>query len=163
MTVAQALAIANFLNICRAYSWVTEDTSHTNRGEAVTEFLKITGLSAGQPWCAAYVAACGWWAMYKAWPLPLTASTIELLAFAEAHGIVVPAPQTGDIVVYVHPETGTAHHTNVVLDMLPANHILTIGGNETPLSGSDDGYRVLTKAYPIDPTTQRYIRWCNRL
>ena len=163
MTTEEAIAIANFLNICRSYAWVTEDAAHTNHGEAVTEFLHVTGLSTGQPWCAAYVAACGHWAMYGAWPLPLTASTVGLLQFATQCKIVYDAPQVGDVVIYVHPDTGLAHHANVVLDLLPDNRINTIGGNETPVSGSDDGYRVVVKSYPIDPTTQRYVRWCSLL
>lgn len=162
MTNEQASAIALVIQVAKAYKWVKEDPRHTNRGEAVTEFLKLTGLDAGQPWCMAYLSACGHWALEGTWPLPMTASTDQLLAFARAHHLLYDTPEPGDIGLLLHSPTD-AHHAVLVVDLdVDPKVYHTIEGN-TNDNGSDDGYEVLEKDRTITPGKQVFVRWCELL
>jgi hypothetical protein len=159
------LTVRDVLLVARSLTWVREDPKHTNHGEAVVHFLKGVGLDGGYAWCAAFVHHVGDAALGSQWPLPATASCSQLGEFAKVKGILMDAPQAGDVFLLWEAvkENGTiVHrfaHTGFVVSVNPDGSINTIEGN-TNDDGSRDGWGVFKRTRHVKPD-DKFVRWVN--
>lgn len=146
-----------------------------NRGQIVERFLGSTGLVGAYPWCCAYLYYVGFWSQYDAiakkssWPLPATASCLNLLKAAQEKNALIKIPERGDVfLMYVASERRIAH-TGVILSVKPlpngAFECLAVDGN-TNTSGTRDsktGDGVLIKLRTFNPNngakSDFFIRW----
>ena len=141
-----------------------------NRGRFVEHIQDYAGGegAGGQPWCAYWVYFCGHHALGAKWPLPRTGSVDVLLAYATAHGAIVPAPVRGCLFVTISPKNPTdGTHVGFVRDV-PAdvNGWRTLEGNSND-TGSSEGIGVFsitrgqkpTAAGVTDKRIYQFIDW----
>lgn len=149
------------LNLAWWLRWVTE-TQGANRGEAVDAIIRVTGLDPLKPppglksipWCACFVAACGYAVLRERWPLKKVAGCVSLFEDAEAKKLVRFAPERGRIFLL---HNGTRFHHTGFCKAPAAGLWTTIEGN-TNVAGSPEGTGVFerTRAFP---TSTRFIDW----
>lgn len=102
-----------FLDIAKSQIGVVEEGGN-NRGPQIREYLAVTNLSEGNPWCAAFVAWCMKQAGIKDWPM--TADTWALKDWAKRNNLLFNTgpPETGDVFLLLDSE-GQPKHTGFVL------------------------------------------------
>ena len=128
---------------------ITEATGH-NDGQEVERFLAHVGLSAGAPWCAAFVSYCFYRAGYRTpprsgWsPAFFPASRI---VYNNSYSIDSYAPQVGDVFSIYYSSKKRIAHVGFV-DARHKNYLITIEGN-TNNTGSREGIGVFRKYRPI--------------
>lgn len=145
------------LRVAAATEGATESPPNSNAGPYVERLLRVTGLGAGQPWCAAYVADVGVSALREKWPLPKTAACRALGLFAAEKGILRETPEVGDVFLLHYPSLGRFAHTGFVTKVLSPTRIETIEGN-TNDGGSRDGWGVFRRTRAVKPA-DRFVRW----
>jgi hypothetical protein len=134
----------------------SEVPADSNAGPFVERCLRITGLGAGHPWCAAFVAMCGLETFGPLWPLPKTASCAALGTFAQEKGVLEVAPAVGDVFLLHFPKLGRFAHTGFVVGV-DAGQILTIEGN-TNAGGGREGWLVARRTRKPG-AEDRFVRW----
>jgi hypothetical protein len=149
------------LNLAWWLRWVTE-TQGPNRGEAVDAMIRVTGLNPASPppglktipWCACFVAACGYAVLRDQWPLKKVAGCVSLFEDAEAKKLVRISPERGRIFLL---HNGTRFHHTGFCKAPAAGLWSTIEGN-TNGAGSPEGTGVFerTRAFPA---STRFIDW----
>lgn len=153
-----ALAVERFVGTAKGFRLMGEEGKHQNTGYIINWFLKRTQLDPGYPWCAAYVAHCGYEALFveeaaskrSLWPLPLTASCQQLGDWVRKnHPVAIVASDKGargNIFLAFYPELdgGRFGHTGIILQRNADGSYLTIEGN-TNTDGSRDGWQVCYK------------------
>jgi hypothetical protein len=117
-----------------------------NRGLRVEAIQHWSGGEPGEPWCDDFAVGMILDICFQgASPFPrqrdIDGSTVAALAYARAHGWVVPLEQAipGDLVFSINPTTGLPHHV-AILETL--NPFQTIAGNTSEDGTSDNGDRV---------------------
>jgi len=152
------------LNLAWWLRWVTE--SHgPNRGEAVDAIIRVTGLNPASPpagltsvpWCACFVAACGYAVLKDAWPLKKVAGCVSLYDDAIAKYLIRLEPARGRVFLL---HNGTRfNHTGFC--QAPAGGgggaWTTIEGN-TNAGGSPEGTGVFVRTR-VFPSSTRFIEW----
>jgi len=152
------------LNLAWWLRWVTE-THGPNRGEAVDAIIRVTGLNpqspppglSSIPWCACFVAACGYAVLRDLWPLKKVAGCVSLFDDANTKKLVRLTPERGRIFL-LHNGTRFNH---CGFCKAPASGLsgswTTIEGN-TNAGGSPEGTGVFerTRVFPI---SSRFIEW----
>lgn len=108
-----------------------------NRGPAVREFLKATGLGEGYAWCCAFAVWC--FLQAGATTIAHTAGVWVMWDWARRNGYLVSRPFRGDIVLYDFYGHGIQDHAGIVAKVLSIRlvgrwYIKTIEGN----TSSDD-------------------------
>ena len=159
--IAAALALTN----------VTEQGGN-NHGQMVERFLHEVGLSAGAPWCAAFVHHVGYWSQFdpaqqrSAWPLPATGSCQVLGDTAAQQQALVHRPVRGDVFLWYMAPLDRFAHTGIVLDMRETGSTFlctTIEGN-TNDDGSRDGWKSCLKHRFFGKADgHAFIRWTTAL
>ena len=152
------------LNVAWSFRWVRE-THGANRGEAVDEMIRLTALdpSGRYPWCAAFVAYCGYAALRDLWPLPKLAGCASLGDAALARHMLEPAPARGAIFLIFGTASDGAKrfkHTGYIRRELgaPGSGVWeTIEGN-TNDGGSPEGTGVFVRSRTFGPD-DRFIWW----
>jgi hypothetical protein len=150
--VAAALAVA------KTQAGVTEQ-GH-NGGPQVTAYLRATGLPAGNPWCAAFVAWCIGQAEKQTGvkcPLPKSASCDVLLTYGRKRGLLKTTPQPGDIFLKLDSPTD-AVHTGFVTGVAAAGSFTTMEGN-TNAAGGREGVMVRAHTRVVTPGDYTFLRW----
>ena len=147
------------LNVAYALRWVRE-THGSNRGEVVDEMIRLTGIdpTTASPWCAAFVAFCGYAAMRKQWPLKKVAGCASLFDDATAKGLVFDKPAHGAIFLLWSETKKRFHHTGFCDAEQPAGHWSTIEGN-TNDDGSVDGIGVFERSRVCGPKDRFIYPW----
>ena len=142
------------LAAARALLPVREEPRNSNAGQMVEAMLAGVGNKAGDPWCAAYVSHCGYAALGKAWPLPMTASCAVLGDHAFNHGWLKETPP-GDVFLCWSDAHGRFAHTGFVTEngTIEGN---TVGTGES--GNQREGYGVFLRKRNWKPK-DRFIRW----
>lgn len=146
------------LNLANWLRWVTE-THGSNRGEAVDAIVRVTGLDPAirAPWCAAFVAACGYAVLRDLWPLRKVAGCATLAEDASAKGLLTTTPAVGSIFLLWSDQKGRYHHTGFCVAPEVAGSWVTCEGN-TNDTGSPDGTGVFRRSRKFGPK-DRFIHW----
>lgn len=149
------------VNVARSFRWVRE-TNGSNRGEVVDEMVRRTGLDPAtrSPWCACFVAYCGYAAMRDRWPLKKVAGCVSLADDAIAKGLLREAPTPGAVfLIYGKAFDGATRfkHTGFVVGMNANGGWDTIEGN-TNEAGHPDGVGVFERVRQFGPS-DRFIHW----
>jgi hypothetical protein len=153
------MSTKQLLDVAKQEIGVSEQPKGSNRGGKVEEYLDVTGLGGGYPWCAAFVAWCGVKAFGKEWPLPHTADCDGLLAFARKHGILHDKPQAGDVFLCLASKNDATHTGIVVAPNGDGTTVSTIEGNSNS-DGSREGFEVATQSHrKIDPSGDRIVKF----
>ena len=139
-----------------------------NHGQMVERFLHEVGLSAGAPWCAAFVHHVGYWSQFdpaqqrSAWPLPATGSCQVLGDTATAHRALGSRPVRGDVFLWYMPSLDRFAHTGIVLDVRETSSAFlctTIEGN-TNDDGGREGWKSCLKQRLFRKTDgHAFIHW----
>ncbi|HUU96649.1 MAG TPA: hypothetical protein VM487_12990 [Phycisphaerae bacterium] len=155
MTVDARDAVLNLANWLR---WVTE-TNGSNRGEAVDAIIRVTGLDPANrlPWCAAFVAACGYAVLREKWPLKKVAGCVSLYEDAFTKGLVRNTTEKGSIFLLWSPTLNRYHHTGFVVGPWTGTLWTTIEGN-TNIDGSPEGTGVFQRTRSFNGES-RFIQW----
>lgn len=148
------------LNVAWSLRWVTESRG-SNRGEAVDQMIRVTGLAPPQPWCASFVAYVGYAVLRQRWPLAKVAGCMSLYDDARGKGMVGTVPVKGAIFLLWSPAKGRFAHTGFVVDQAATGRYDTIEGN-TNVDGSPDGTGVFERQRVFSPR-DRFIYWWNDL
>jgi hypothetical protein len=146
------------LNVAKSQVGVTEVGE--NGGAKVTAYLRATGLPAGNPWCAAFVAWCIGQAEAQTGvkcPLPKSASCDVLLAWGRKRGLLKTTPQPGDIFLKLDSPTD-AVHTGFVTGVPAAGSFTTMEGN-TNAAGGREGVMVRAHTRVVTPGGYVFLRW----
>jgi hypothetical protein len=159
------VATTLLIQVAVSYANMTEqrDRGGDNHGQVVEYFLKGCSLGPGYPWCAAFVAHCGRYAfadpatLQTKWPLPRTASCVELGKFAKAKNVLTASPQRGDLFLVYYPAKSRFAHTGIVIQVNGDGSCLTIEGN-TSGGGSREGWGVFVRTRHFTPR-DRFVRW----
>jgi hypothetical protein len=151
------------LNLAWWLRWVTE-TQGPNRGEAVDAIIRVTGLNPQSPppglisipWCACFVAACGYAVLRDLWPLKKVAGCVSLFDDANAKKLIRLGPDRGRIFL-LHNGTRFNHTGFCKAPGVVSGTWTTIEGN-TNAGGSPEGTGVFerTRAFPL---SARFIEW----
>jgi hypothetical protein len=145
------------LNLAWWLRWVTE--SHgPNRGEAVDAIIRVTGLDpiTAPPWCACFVAACGYAVLKDQWPLKKVAGCVSLFDDAKAKGMIRVAPEVGAIFLLWSATLKRFHHTGFCLAD-DGTTWSTVEGN-TNAGGSPEGTGVFAR-HRLFGKDDRFIWW----
>lgn len=147
------------LNVAYSLRWVRE-TQGSNRGEVVDEMIRLTGLdpATAPPWCAAFVAFCGYAAMRKQWPLKKVAGCASLFDDATAKGLVNTKPAHGAIFLLWSDKKKRFHHTGFCDAEIVPGQWSTIEGN-TNDDGSVDGVGVFERKRTWGPNDRFIYPW----
>jgi hypothetical protein len=159
------LAIEQVLAAARALEGVAEEPKNSNAGQMVERFLRLVGLSKGNPWCAAFVSFVGHHGLYdpqtkkSAWPLPLTGGCTVLGEYALKHKVLDTTPERGDVFLLWHTVDGVQRfaHTGFVVAVLEDGSCLTLEGN-TNSDGSREGWLSTYKTRHFG-ANDRFVRW----
>jgi hypothetical protein len=145
---------------------VKEVPPASNRGPRVEEYLKSVRLSAGNPWCAAFVYWCFEEAsarLNRVNPLPRTGSCMS--HWNNTRGEKISARQALDNPDLINPGDvfiislkGGKGHTGIVYDMC-GGEIVTIEGNSNAFH-SAEGEGVVQLQRKISSITAGFIRYC---
>lgn len=134
--------------IARGELGVREVTGN-NDGERVEEYLAITGLKKGQPWCSAFLS----WVFNKAgYQEPRTAWSPALFV----NKVITRAIKPGNVLGIWFPDKGRIAHAGLV-EQRQGDWIISIEGN-TNVLGSREGDGVYRKRRHIK-TIYRYADW----
>ncbi len=116
---------------------IVRETEGPNQGYFVDYFLRFTGNTEGESWCASFVSKVNDIATKGRMTVTRTASTIVMLADLRVKGRIVTNPQVDDLYFFVHDD-GTAHHVGIVTGLAP---LTGIAGNTSAdgLSSNGDG------------------------
>lgn len=119
---------------------VVEKSGH-NDGERILEYLSVTGLPEGYPWCAAFVAWCHLQVKIKA---PTSAYSPDWfksnVIWKQGKGTT---PQKGDVFGIYFDSLGRVAHVGFVRKW-DKGMLLTVEGNSNP-EGGRDGYGVFQR------------------
>jgi hypothetical protein len=139
-----------------------------NHGQMVELFLRGVGLSAGAPWCAAFVHHIGYWSQFdaglshSAWPLPATGSCRVLGDAAAQRNVLMSYPWRGDVFLMYFTSLSRFAHTGIVLDVRETKSAFlctTIEGN-TNDDGGRDGWKSCIKQRVFGKADgHAFIRW----
>lgn len=143
------------LRIARGHTWVVE--TGNNSGQAVNAILARTGLGPGYPWCAAFVAYCGWLLLREAWPLKAVAGCASLAEDAKVKGLLTTTPAPGGIFLLWGASVNRFRHTGFLWDQLPNGKWRTVEGNTNP-GGSPEGTGVFIRERGF-VGEDRFIDW----
>lgn len=86
-------------------------------------FLREVRQPPGQPWSAAFVHHVGFWSHYdhriarSTWPLPATASCLELGEFARVRGALKREPSVGDVFLEYTPALKRFIHAGIIVSL----------------------------------------------
>ena len=149
------------LNLAWWLRWVTE-TKPPNRGEAVDAIVRVTGVDPAQriPWCAAFVAACGYAVLKDLWPLAKVAGCVSLSDDAVRKGLRFKVPEVGAIFLLWGPTVQPVprfRHTGFIRRALSNGLWETVEGN-TNAGGSPEGTGVFVRQRSFAPE-DRFIHW----
>lgn len=146
------------LNLANWLRWVTE-TNPPNRGEAVDAIIRVTGLDPATrpPWCAAFVAACGYAVLRDQWPLRKVAGCASLYEDGAAKGLVRAVPAPGSIFLLWSEAKNRFHHTGFVVGSWTDTRWTTIEGNSND-NGSAEGTGVFQETRAFAPK-DRFLQW----
>lgn len=149
------------LNVATWLKWVKE-TNGANRGEAVDQIIKVTGLDPAKryPWCACFVAACGYAVMRKNWPLKKVAGCMSLYDDGRGKGLVGTRPIRGAIFLMwgkAYDGKERFKHTGFITEVNDDGSCQTVEGNTSP-DGSPEGTGVFLRTRTFGPK-DRYIYW----
>ena len=150
--------VAATLSVAKSQAGVTE-VGH-NGGPQVTAYLRATGLPAGNPWCAAFVAWCIGQAEAQTGvkcPLPKSASCDVLLEWGRKRGLLKNSPQPGDLFLRLESPTD-AVHTGFVTGVPAAGSFTTMEGN-TNAAGGREGVMVRSHTRVVTPGGYAFLRW----
>ena len=137
--------------IARRFSFVRE-TEGLNAGTWVSFFLRFTGNTEGESWCASFVSMVNSIATKGRMTVARTASTIVILNDLRAKGRIVTTPAIDDLVFTVRAD-GTPHHVGIVTAVNP---LTSIAGNTSSDGVSSNGDGVYEHA--ISPTNKVFAR-----
>lgn len=164
--------VQRFLSGAYQFLDFAEQPKASNRGQVVEAFLQQCGLGGGYPWCMAAVSYIGYHAFLtvdpetlkrkSAWPLPLTAGCATMGDFAKRKGILVEAPQVGDVFLKYYPSLKRFAHTGIVVAPTAAGHWLTAEGNTNRNPEERDGWGFFAKHQRFGPN-DRFVRWTDLL
>ena len=141
--------------IARSQVNVTEVPPNTNKGLKVEDYLATVGLSPGQPWCAAFVAWVGVYALGGRWPVPKVGGCALLGEWAAKKGLLKTTPEAGDVFLLYFPKLKRFAHTGFILSA--GTECVTVEGN-TSGAGSREGWGVFERKRTFGPD-DRFIRW----
>lgn len=158
MSLSMVSARTAVLNLAWWLRWVTE-TNPPNRGEAVDAIIRVTGLDPATrpPWCAAFVAACGYAVLHDLWPLAKVAGCVSLSDDARKKGLRRTMPAAGRIFLLWGASVNRFRHTGFITAQLPGGRWRTIEGN-TNAGGSPEGTGVFQRERTFAPE-DRFIAW----
>jgi hypothetical protein len=156
-----------------AFSYETlHEEGKDNYGQLIKRFLQRVGLPEGYPWCAAFIAHCGYYSCYdftsdkSLWPLPLTGGCRELGRFASAKGVLSTTPQPGDLFLIYYPSLGRFGHVGLLISKNADGSWNTLEGNtndgdpNSPEAREGWGiYRRKGKGARHFKDTDRFVRW----
>ena len=145
-----------------------------NRGLMIDRFLRDVGLSAGHPWCAAFVHHVGYWSHFdprtgsSSWPLPATASCYMLGVFAKEQKVIEEQPVDGDVFLIFRPTLGRFAHTGIIASVIEEGntpggspwfdcHTIEGNSNEQGSREATSVVRIVRRFYPA--VGDRFIRW----
>jgi len=103
--------LARVLFVAATQVGVTECPPNTNSGLKVEDYLAITGLGKGNPWCAAFVAWVGVTALGAAWPVPRVAGCASLGDWGQRESVLQADPQVGAIGLLWYASKARFAHT----------------------------------------------------
>lgn len=146
--------IERVLCIAQSLDWVRENG--VNKGDAIREMLRLTGLPEGHPWCAAFVAHCGHRGSAD-WPLPMTAGCAVLGSAAEKQKLLKTEPAVGAVFLLYYPSMKRFAHTGFCVAKNADGSWTTIEGNTNP-GGGRDGYGVFARTRSWSDK-DRFIWW----
>lgn len=141
----------HIVNIAKAEIGVREATGN-NDGKRVEEYLAITGLQKGKPWCAAFVSWVFASAGYKE---PRTAWSPSLFG----KRVNTKKVQPGNVLGIWFPGLKRIAHAGLV-EQQQGNWILSIEGNTT-VAGSREGDGVYRKRRHIR-TVYAFANWIQK-
>lgn len=149
------------VNVALALQFMRE-INGPNRSELIDEMLRRTGLDPAKrlPWCAAFVAWCGYAACRKEWPLRKVAGCMSLYDDAVTKGLLRNAPAPGAaFLLWGKGPDGVMRfkHTGFVVGINPAGGWDTIEGN-TNEAGHPDGVGVFARVREF-AAADRFIHW----
>lgn len=153
-----------------------ESPPNTNHGPYVRRVLHRTGTAEGAPWCASQVSDWGAIAFGTSWPLPLTASVVELCKAAEARNVLlIPAktgarqPRVGDLYALWSVSLNRHAHTGLITQCGDPNplRVFVRDGNTSSPEDTDpatqrEGWLVGEK-WRVLSADDRLIRWADLL
>ena len=164
---APMIEIERLIAAAKVFIGVPEQGGN-NRGQMVDLFLRGVGLPPGEPWCAAFIHHVGFWSQFdpdngrSTWPLPATGACQQLAAVAEAHGVLMPRAERGDLFVLWSPDLQRFAHIGVVIETTETATDLacvTIEGN-TNDDGSSEGWKIAVRYRRFAKSERhRFIRW----
>ena len=143
------------LSVAEAMTWVRE--LGANRGQSVEAILRRVHLQPGSPWCAAFVAWCGYAALRYKWPLPLVGGCATLAEAAEARGMLREQPEVGAVFLIWGESVNRFRHTGFITLSGQSMGSYTVEGNTSP-DGSPDGTGVFARLRSFGPR-DRFIHW----
>lgn len=115
------------LNNARRHLGVTEHPPRSNSGPEVTGWLRRCGVTMPAPWCMAFL-----WCMFADAGLELNYPNRASVGFfeewARQHGLLVAAPEAGDVVCYRFDADDWPDHVGIV-EQVAYDHIIAIEGN----------------------------------
>lgn len=154
------------LVLAAAKSHIGVKEATPNWGEQIQLYLAKVGLKDAQPWCAAFVAWTGWYALLdpatgkSAWPAPLTAGCKALGEWAAKKNVLTETGAPGQFYLLLYPSMGRFAHTGwVVAPTGVPNQWWVIDGNSND-NGSREGYAVVLRKRTIDTSKgHRFVDW----
>lgn len=158
--------IEKFLDECAKHVGLSESPKGSNNGKALREFLKGSGFSPGQPWCAYAMWAVGNKALGSAWPLPRTGDCDVLLRLARKRGVLHTKPKHGDIFLVCATFDDATHTGAVRTPDYADDSFSTYEGNSNG-GGSREGWQFTSRPErAIDPKGRyvcKFLRWVDLL
>lgn len=146
-------------NVARALLFMRE-INGANRSELIDEMIRRTGLDPEQrlPWCAAFVAWCGYGALRKLWPLKKVAGCVSLHDDALAKGLVRKTPAVGAIFLQWREDKSRFAHTGFIdAPSMTKGFWITLEGN-TNEQGHPDGVGAFERQRTFNHR-DRFIHW----
>lgn len=138
-----------------------KEATGNNDGQRVEEFLSVTGLGRGNPWCAAFVAwtfnQAGIETVRSAWSPDWFPSDKTIYTRGKAGN---KTPQQADVFGILFPNLGRIAHVGFI-DQWPDNSpfIITVEGN-TNNDGSREGNQTCKKRR-LKKQIYKASRWIN--
>lgn len=148
--------VEKVLLVARAQVLVTECPPNSNAGPKVEAYQAAASLTKGDPWCAAFVAYCGTFALGKGWPVPLYGGCASLGDWARKRKVLHETPTAGDVFLLHYPKLKRFAHTGFILGPQGTGWA-TVEGN-TSGGGSREGWGVFERVRTFGPE-DRFLRW----
>ena len=137
-------------------------------------FLREVRQPPGQPWSVAFVHHVGFWSHYdhrvarSSWPLPATASCLELGEFARVRAAIKQEPAIGDVFLEYSPVFKRFIHAGIVVSVDGARATprgdtrfvcSTVEGRANPMNPRESRIALVRSRHLSCVGGDRFIRW----